>query len=224
MSALHRPQGLKANMTRLYQLMTETQFSRCSKPAKYKKLLFALCFFHSVLLERKKFLQLGWNIIYGFNDSDFEVCANRGPASRPPVRFLPRGPPTPRLPWEVPALTVWGGGAGAVHRCPRTCWVSTWRSTRRHPGMLSSTSSQASTTAGTSRMTGTGGCSPPTSTSISVTRLCQPPSTGEGEVVPNGGGGGGQGAAGRPCGGTGVTGSVGGGARRLGGERAQGAG
>ncbi|CAB1351553.1 unnamed protein product [Coregonus sp. 'balchen'] len=37
------------------------------------KLLFALCFFHSILLERKKFLQLGWNIIYGFNDSDFEV-------------------------------------------------------------------------------------------------------------------------------------------------------
>ncbi|XP_053425882.1 dynein axonemal heavy chain 2 isoform X8 [Nycticebus coucang] len=70
------PKGLKANMTRLYQLMTEPQFSRCSKPAKYKKLLFALCFFHSVLLERKKFLQLGWNIVYGFNDSDFEVSEN----------------------------------------------------------------------------------------------------------------------------------------------------
>lgn len=73
------PQGLKANMTRLYQLMTEAQFTHCSKPAKYKKLLFALCFFHSILLERKKFLQLGWNIIYGFNDSDFEVCANQMP-------------------------------------------------------------------------------------------------------------------------------------------------
>uniref|UniRef100_A0A2K5CLM4 Dynein axonemal heavy chain 2 n=1 Tax=Aotus nancymaae TaxID=37293 RepID=A0A2K5CLM4_AOTNA len=70
------PKGLKANMTRLYQLMTEPQFTHCSKPAKYKKLLFALCFFHSVLLERKKFLQLGWNIIYGFNDSDFEVSEN----------------------------------------------------------------------------------------------------------------------------------------------------
>ncbi|KAI4566385.1 hypothetical protein MJG53_015062 [Ovis ammon polii x Ovis aries] len=70
------PKGLKANMTRLYQLMTEPQFSHCSKPTKYKKLLFALCFFHSVLLERKKFLQLGWNIIYGFNDSDFEVSEN----------------------------------------------------------------------------------------------------------------------------------------------------
>ncbi|XP_063098619.1 dynein axonemal heavy chain 2 isoform X4 [Cavia porcellus] len=70
------PKGLKANMTRIYQLMSEPQFTRCSKPAKYKKLLFALCFFHSVLLERKKFLQLGWNIIYGFNDSDFEVSEN----------------------------------------------------------------------------------------------------------------------------------------------------
>uniref|UniRef100_A0A8D2LYU2 Uncharacterized protein n=1 Tax=Varanus komodoensis TaxID=61221 RepID=A0A8D2LYU2_VARKO len=67
------PTGLKANMKRLYQLITEPQFSRCTKPAKYKKLLFALCFFHSILLERKKFLQLGWNIVYGFNDSDFEV-------------------------------------------------------------------------------------------------------------------------------------------------------
>uniref|UniRef100_W5N7B2 Dynein axonemal heavy chain 2 n=1 Tax=Lepisosteus oculatus TaxID=7918 RepID=W5N7B2_LEPOC len=70
------PKGLKANMKRLYQLVTEPQFNRCSKPSVYKKLLFSLCFFHSVLLERKKFLQLGWNIIYGFNDSDFEVSEN----------------------------------------------------------------------------------------------------------------------------------------------------
>ncbi|XP_047688045.1 dynein axonemal heavy chain 2 isoform X1 [Prionailurus viverrinus] len=113
------PKGLKANMTRLYQLMTESQFSRCSKPAKYKKLLFALCFFHSVLLERKKFLQLGWNIVYGFNDSDFEVCASRGPASQRPLslRFPPGGPspsppPRPLPPREVPPLTVSGGGGG----------------------------------------------------------------------------------------------------------------
>ncbi|CAN9505279.1 unnamed protein product [Ophioblennius macclurei] len=67
------PKGVKANMRRLYRLVTEKQFSRCSKPAVYRKLLFSLCFFHSILLERKKFLQLGWNIVYGFNDSDFEV-------------------------------------------------------------------------------------------------------------------------------------------------------
>ena len=69
-------QGLKANMKRLYQLITEQQFSRCHKQEKYKKLLFSLCFFHSVLLERRKFLMLGWNIQYGFNDSDFEVSEN----------------------------------------------------------------------------------------------------------------------------------------------------
>lgn len=60
-------------MKRLYQLVKEENFEGCSRPAFYKKLLFSLCFFHSILLERKKFLQLGWNIVYGFNDSDFEV-------------------------------------------------------------------------------------------------------------------------------------------------------
>ncbi|XP_073510575.1 dynein axonemal heavy chain 2 isoform X2 [Phyllobates terribilis] len=70
------PKGLRANMKRLYQLITEPQFSRCSKTSSYRRLLFSLCFFHSILLERRKFLQLGWNIVYGFNDSDFEVSEN----------------------------------------------------------------------------------------------------------------------------------------------------
>ncbi|XP_062849650.1 dynein axonemal heavy chain 2 [Trichomycterus rosablanca] len=70
------PKGVKSNMKRLYQLVTETQFSRCRQPVVYRKLLFSLCFFHSILLERKKFQQLGWNIVYSFNDSDFEVSEN----------------------------------------------------------------------------------------------------------------------------------------------------
>uniref|UniRef100_A0A3Q3JPM2 Dynein heavy chain region D6 P-loop domain-containing protein n=1 Tax=Monopterus albus TaxID=43700 RepID=A0A3Q3JPM2_MONAL len=60
--------GVKSNMKRLYQLVTEAQFNRCSKPVFYRKLVFSLCFFHSILLERKKFLQLGWNIVYVCND------------------------------------------------------------------------------------------------------------------------------------------------------------
>uniref|UniRef100_A0A3P9MGF3 Dynein heavy chain region D6 P-loop domain-containing protein n=1 Tax=Oryzias latipes TaxID=8090 RepID=A0A3P9MGF3_ORYLA len=51
-------------------------FSRCSKPGPYRKLLFSLCFFHSLLQERKKFQQLGWNVVYDFNHSDFEVSEN----------------------------------------------------------------------------------------------------------------------------------------------------
>ncbi|CAG9862849.1 unnamed protein product [Phyllotreta striolata] len=70
------PKGVKANLKRLYQLITEEQFTACQFPEKYKKLLFALCFFHSILLERKKFQQLGWNVVYSFNDSDFQVSEN----------------------------------------------------------------------------------------------------------------------------------------------------
>eukprot|EP00913_Durusdinium_trenchii_P009754 g9162.t1 len=54
------PKGLKANL--------ETQ--------KYRRLFFSLCWFHAVLLERKKFKMLGWNIGYDFNDSDFDICEN----------------------------------------------------------------------------------------------------------------------------------------------------
>jgi dynein heavy chain, axonemal len=67
------PKGIKANTKRLYSQMTEAKFSACKKPDKYKKLLYCLCFFHSILLERKKFLNLGWNVNYSFNDSDFDM-------------------------------------------------------------------------------------------------------------------------------------------------------
>lgn len=51
--------------------------------------------------------------------------------------------------------------------------------------MHSNTSLPASTMVGTSQMTGTGACSPPTSMTISVTSLYQPPPTGEEEVALN---------------------------------------
>jgi dynein heavy chain len=68
------PRGLKPNLTRLYNKISEKQFERSVKPAKYKKMVFELCYFHATLLERKKFKNLGWNIPYDFNDSDFDIC------------------------------------------------------------------------------------------------------------------------------------------------------
>ena len=70
------PMGLRANMKRLYAMPSNETFERCQASTKYKKLLFSLSFFHSVLVERRKFQMLGWNIVYGFNDSDFEVSEN----------------------------------------------------------------------------------------------------------------------------------------------------
>eukprot|EP00854_Cymbomonas_tetramitiformis_P005380 gene5380-6528_t len=67
------PKGLRANMARLYNTITEESFLECKTQSKYPKLLFALVFFHSVLLERKKFRTLGINIPYDFNDTDFAV-------------------------------------------------------------------------------------------------------------------------------------------------------
>ncbi|CAD2220775.1 AAA+ lid domain/P-loop containing dynein motor region D4/Microtubule-binding stalk of dynein motor/ATP-binding dynein motor region/Dynein heavy chain region D6 P-loop domain/Dynein heavy chain AAA lid domain/Dynein heavy chain C-terminal domain containing protein, putative [Angomonas deanei] len=69
------PKGIKANMLRLYNTMAEDTFAEHShaNPRAYRNLLFSLCFFHSVLLERRKFGTLGYNVVYDFTSSDFEV-------------------------------------------------------------------------------------------------------------------------------------------------------
>ncbi|KAM9820319.1 LOW QUALITY PROTEIN: dynein axonemal heavy chain 2 [Neosynchiropus ocellatus] len=66
------PKGVKANLRCLYQQLSQAEFARCSRTNVYRKLLFSLSFFHSVLLERSQFLQLGWNR-YRFSSADFEV-------------------------------------------------------------------------------------------------------------------------------------------------------
>ena len=63
-------------MLRLYNQITEKNYTRVSEVPKYKKLLFTLCWFHAILVERKKFKSLGWNVVYSFNDSDWEVSEN----------------------------------------------------------------------------------------------------------------------------------------------------
>merc|ERR1719456_626121 len=68
------PKGLRANLSVLYNLVTEEQFAKCNMTYKYKKLLFALSWFHAILLERRKFKSLGFNIPYDFNESDFSIC------------------------------------------------------------------------------------------------------------------------------------------------------
>ena len=69
------PKGLKANMTRLVNNISESRFQSSGKPQKYKKLLFAMCWFHAVLVDRRKFLNLGWNIPVRRYQS--HVCTHR---------------------------------------------------------------------------------------------------------------------------------------------------
>lgn len=57
------PKGVKANMNRIYNDLTDETFEVNSpKPGAWKKLMFALSFYHAVLQERRKFGPLGWNI------------------------------------------------------------------------------------------------------------------------------------------------------------------
>jgi len=61
---------------RLLMNMSDEQYLRVKEAQKYRRLFFGLCWFHAVLIERKKFKMLGWNVAYDFNDSDFEICEN----------------------------------------------------------------------------------------------------------------------------------------------------
>ncbi|CEM19434.1 unnamed protein product [Vitrella brassicaformis CCMP3155] len=67
------PKGLKANLTRSFLDISENVYESCIKGREFKKLLFALAFFHAVILERRKFGPIGWNIPYEWMNSDFEV-------------------------------------------------------------------------------------------------------------------------------------------------------
>lgn len=47
------------------------------KTQNFKSLLFSLCLFHSVLLERRKFGSLGFNIPYEFSEGDLKICISQ---------------------------------------------------------------------------------------------------------------------------------------------------
>mmetsp|Transcript_11537 Transcript_11537/g.25166 ORF Transcript_11537/g.25166 Transcript_11537/m.25166 type:complete len:1708 (-) Transcript_11537:108-5231(-) len=68
------PKGLRSNLLTLYNTISDEQFARCAHQSTYKRLLFALVWFHAILLERRKFKSLGFNIPYDFNESDFAIC------------------------------------------------------------------------------------------------------------------------------------------------------
>ena len=62
------PQGLKQNMKRAFTFFSKEDIE--DKDPKIKTILFALCYFHTVMIERRKFGPKGWNMHYPFNMGD----------------------------------------------------------------------------------------------------------------------------------------------------------
>lgn len=60
-------------MKRAYAFFTREEIDE--KESKIKSILFALCYFHSVMLERKKFGPKGWNMMYPFAMGDLRDSA-----------------------------------------------------------------------------------------------------------------------------------------------------
>ncbi|KAK2581766.1 hypothetical protein KPH14_002245 [Odynerus spinipes] len=75
------PRGVKANIFRAYltQVAEMQNFLESEDPkvAPFKCLLFSLCLFHSILLERRKFGSLGFNIPYEFTTGDLAICISQ---------------------------------------------------------------------------------------------------------------------------------------------------
>jgi len=77
------PEGMKQNLARAYGNFSEEMFEACAKQAEFKSIIFALCYFHAAILERKKFgvgnmpnasSGIGWNMNYPFNTGDLLCC------------------------------------------------------------------------------------------------------------------------------------------------------
>jgi dynein heavy chain len=62
------PMGVKQNLKRAFTYFNKEQIEE--KDGKVKTILFALCYFHTVMSERRKFGPKGWNMKYPFNMGD----------------------------------------------------------------------------------------------------------------------------------------------------------
>eukprot|EP01038_Epipyxis_sp_PR26KG_P006437 gene6437-8857_t len=67
------PKGLRAGLQRSYTVIVDQDRLERIESNTWRTLLFALCFTHSIVQERRKFGPLGWCVPYEFNDGDLNA-------------------------------------------------------------------------------------------------------------------------------------------------------
>ncbi|OQV20869.1 Dynein beta chain, ciliary [Hypsibius exemplaris] len=70
------PTGMMANLHKALDNFNQETLEQCSRETEFKCILFALCYFHAVVAERRKFGPQGWNRPYPFNAGDLTISSN----------------------------------------------------------------------------------------------------------------------------------------------------
>ncbi|KAJ1434470.1 dynein heavy chain 10 axonemal [Ochromonadaceae sp. CCMP2298] len=66
------PDGLKLNMRATYSRIDSAALEECPHWA-FRPCMYVLAFLHAVVLERRKYGKIGWNVNYDFNESDLNI-------------------------------------------------------------------------------------------------------------------------------------------------------
>jgi dynein heavy chain len=70
------PSGVQANLHEALACFDQDTLEMCARENEFRKILFALLYHHSVLIERRKFGPIGWNVNYPFNKGDLKACVD----------------------------------------------------------------------------------------------------------------------------------------------------
>ncbi|XP_044152524.1 dynein axonemal heavy chain 9 [Bufo gargarizans] len=70
------PTGMHANLHKALDNFNQDTLEMCARETEFKSILFALCYFHAVVAERRKFGPQGWNRSYPFNTGDLTISVN----------------------------------------------------------------------------------------------------------------------------------------------------
>ncbi|XP_032397932.1 dynein heavy chain 9, axonemal [Etheostoma spectabile] len=70
------PTGMHANLHKALDNFNQDTLEMCARENEFKSIVFALCYFHAVVAERRKFGPQGWNRSYPFNTGDLTISIN----------------------------------------------------------------------------------------------------------------------------------------------------